>query len=82
LYAQLISKRVWREVGEFDENLRGQDDIDYSIRMRQAGYINAIELSSVVWHHGGVSANLTLDDNKRAEAKRIFNEKWKGVACV
>ncbi len=76
LYAQLISKRVWEDVGPFDENLTGQDDIDYSLRVRQKGYINAIELSSLVWHFGGVSAALTLTDEKRKDAMERFNKKW------
>ncbi len=76
LYAQLISKRVWDDVGPFDETLTGQDDIDYSLRVRQKGYINAIELSSLVWHFGGVSAALTLTDEKRKTAMDTFNKKW------
>ena len=76
LYAQLISRRVWDDVGPFDENLTGQDDIDYSLRVRQKGYINAIELSSLVWHFGGVSAALTLTDEKRKIAMETFNKKW------
>ena len=76
MYATLISKRVWRDVGPFDESLRGQDDIDYSLRLRQKGYLNAIELSSLVWHHGGVSAAHTLTEEKRKEAMEIFQQKW------
>ncbi len=76
LYAQLISKRVWDDVGPFDENLTGQDDIDYSLRVRQKGYINAIEMSSLVWHFGGVSAAVTLTDEKRKIAMETFNRKW------
>jgi len=82
LYTQLISKRVWQAVGEFDESLKGQDDIDYSLRVKQAGYLNAIELASVVWHHGGVSAAHTLNPEKREQAKEIFNKKWAGVYRV
>jgi GT2 family glycosyltransferase len=82
MYATLIGKRVWQQVGPFDETLKGQDDIDYSLRIRQAGLLNAIELSSLVWHHGGVSAQHTLDLAKREEARAIFNRKWSGVAQV
>lgn len=76
LYAQMISKKVWNEVGPFDETLTGQDDIDYSLRVRQKGYINAIELSSLVWHFGGVSADITLTPEKRRIAQETFNKKW------
>ncbi len=76
LYAQLISKRVWNDVGPFDETLTGQDDIDYSLRVRQKGYINAIEMSSLVWHFGGVSAAVTLTEEKRKISMETFNKKW------
>ena len=76
LYAQMISKKVWSEVGPFDEALTGQDDIDYSLRVRQKGYMNAIELSSLVWHFGGVSADITLTPEKRKIAQETFNKKW------
>lgn len=76
MYATLISKSKWQKIGPFDETLKGQDDIDYSLRIRQEGLLNAIELSSLVWHHGGVSAKHTLNDEKRKEALEIFNRKW------
>lgn len=78
LYAQMISKKVWNEVGPFDETLTGQDDIDYSLRVRQKGYINGIELSSLVWHFGGVSAAVTLTEEKRKIAMDTFQKKWAG----
>ena len=81
MYATMISKKVWGEVGGFDETLTGQDDIDYSMRIRQKGYINAIELSSLVWHFGGVSAEITLNDEKRKIAMDTFNKKW-GIDAI
>ena len=74
LYAFLIRREVFAKVGPFDENLIGQDDIDYSLRMRQAGYLNAIALDSLVWHAGGASNTLTAE--QREKSMRIFNEKW------
>lgn len=74
LYAVLMHRRVWDKVGPFDENLIGQDDIDYSLRARQAGFINAIALDSLVWHAGGASNTLT--DEQRKKSFEIFNKKW------
>lgn len=74
LYAFLMHRRVWDKVGPFDENLIGQDDIDYSMRTRQAGFVNAIALDSLVWHAGGASNTLT--DGQRAKSFEIFNKKW------
>lgn len=75
LYAVLVPRPVWELVGEYDE--RGwQDDIDYTKRVRQAGLVNAICLSALVYHAGGVSADVTLNAKARAESIAIHQEKW------
>lgn len=74
LYAFMIRREVFARVGPFDETLIGQDDIDYSLRMRQAGLLNAITLDALVWHAGGASNQLTPE--QREKSMRIFNEKW------
>lgn len=74
LYAFMIRRECFAKVGPFDENLIGQDDIDYSLRTRQAGYLNAIAFDSLVWHAGGASNTLTTE--QREKSMRIFNEKW------
>lgn len=44
-------RRVWQEVGGFDESLfRSSEDMDWSIRVRKAGYKLFYEPSSIVWH--------------------------------
>lgn len=75
-YAVLIPRRVFDHVGPYDEILLGHDDIDYSLRVTQAGYRNAIAFDSYVYHHGGVSAKVTLNDEKRADGTARFNKKW------
>lgn len=76
LYAVLMRKSVFEQVGGFDTSLLGLDDIDYSLRVRQHGLKNAIEISSFVYHYGGVSAAHTLNDDKRKKAQEIFKAKW------
>lgn len=76
LYAMLMSRKVWEKVGPFDEALIGQDDIDYSLRSRHAGFVNAISLNALCYHFGGVSADKTFDEERRAKSLEIFNKKW------
>lgn len=79
LYAALMRRELFAKVGPFDDSRQGQDDIDYSLRVRQAGYLNAIATDAIVWHAGGVSADLTMNAISREESLRSFNEKWGGV---
>ena len=74
LYAFLIRRSVFEKIGPFDENLIGQDDTDYSIRSLHAGFVNAINIGSLVFHAGGASNQLTPE--QREKSMRIFNEKW------
>lgn len=80
LYAVLISKKVWLDVGKYDEQLLGQDDIDYSRRVTKKGYINAISLNSLIFHAGGVSAAHTLTPEIREKSMEIFKAKWDALA--
>lgn len=51
--AMLVRKDVVREIGLLDESLPGGDDLDYSIRMRKAGYKLAICRRTFLVHHYG-----------------------------
>lgn len=75
LYAHMLKRTTWNKVGPMDDS-SGLIDIDYSIRMRQAGLLNAIELSSLVWHFSGASVVHTLNDNKRLKQREQFEAKW------
>ena len=49
--AMLVSRRAWEEVGGFDELLfRSAEDIDWSLRARQAGFRLLYEPQAVIWH--------------------------------
>lgn len=75
LYAHMLRRETWDRVGGMDDN-SGLIDIDYSLRMRQAGLMNAIELSSIIWHWGGRSVTHTLDTPKRLKQRDQFKAKW------
>lgn len=76
IYAFLMSKKIYETIGPFDENLIGQDDIDYTLRISRSGYANAITYDSVVYHFGGASADKTFTPEIREESFKRFNEKW------
>lgn len=76
LYAMFTSKKVYEDIGPFDQALVSMDDIDYSLRSRKKGYLNAIELSSLVTHFGGASTQGTWTDEMRQKGLELFNKKW------
>lgn len=75
LYAHMVSRELWNKVGPMDDE-SGLIDIDWCLRVRQAGHMNAIELSSLVWHFGGSSVVHTLDTPKRQKQREQFKRKW------
>jgi GT2 family glycosyltransferase len=76
-YATLIPRIVWDMVGPLDPNFKtGQDDIDYSRRCAQKNIPMAVCLSSLIWHHGGVSADLSLTNEIRKLNVDYFVNKW------
>lgn len=76
LYAFLVPRALWNDVGGFDESLRGGDDVDFSLRVREKGYLNGIALDSLIYHAGGVSADKTLTPQMRADDLIQFEKKW------
>ena len=76
LYANLVPIGMWKQVGEYDEVMEGQTDIDYCLRVKKAGYINGVVLNSFMYHAGGASADLTHTAESRAKSLEQFNEKW------
>lgn len=77
LYATLIPKKVWDIVGPLDPKFKtGQDDVDYCKRAKAHGIPCLINLSALIWHFGGVTADQALTPEIRAENIRYFEEKW------
>lgn len=81
LYAFLLPKVIYHEIGGMDDNFHtGPSDIDYTLRVVRAGFRNAIVLNALVFHAGGVTADLTQDSCARARNASVFESKWgKGV---
>lgn len=76
LYAHLLPRNIWNTVGSFDETMEGQIDIDYCMRVRQFGFVNGIALDSLMYHAGGVSADITMTAKAREESLKTFKAKW------
>lgn len=76
LYACLVPRNLFSGVGPYDEARQGQTDIDYCLRVTRSGYWNGIVLNSLVYHAGGVSAELTHTPQSRAESLASFKQKW------
>lgn len=76
LYAALMPRKLFEAIGDFDTSRKGHDDIDMGLRMSKAGYLNAVCLSSLVYHFGGVSADETFSEKDRQESLESFNAKW------
>jgi len=78
LYANLIPKKLWDDLGGFDEGFgTGGDDTDFCLRAkRDHGAMMAICLSSLIWHFGGASTNHTLTPEMREETRAYFHKKW------
>lgn len=60
----LIRRDVIEKVGLLDESLPGGDDLDYSIRIRNAGYKLGICRRTFVFHHYGTTG------------KRVYGDYW------
>jgi GT2 family glycosyltransferase len=77
IYATLIPRSCFEEVGEWDENFKiGQDDLDYSLRAQAKGYQTISVLDALAWHFGGVSVESSLNQEMRKDNVRYFIKKW------
>lgn len=62
-FCMLVREDAWKKVGKLDEgfNDAGQDDLDYSIRIRKAGYTLAVNRDVFVHHFGGATQQARFD---------------------
>lgn len=78
-YAMAFTPDLWRDLGGLDENLKGWDDTDMCLSLVKKGYQPAISLDAIVWHAGGVSADITkgeFSSDKRTREEVQFRTKW------
>jgi len=61
----LVSAALWRRLGGFDPvYINGCEDIDLCLKAREAGFLNAVALRSVVLHHVSASQGRKLRDEE------------------
>ena len=76
----LISEKVFREVGGFDEDYKnGFEDIDLCVRLKQKNYRLLVSYRSVIEHHASVSPGRKKYDDENRER---FLTRWQAVTKV
>ncbi len=78
-FCLLLKRHAVRAVGAVDERFgRGYaEDLDYCLRLIQAGYRLAIAKGTFVYHQGRASFSAVGDAERMDEkARRLFVEKW------
>jgi len=76
----MMQKKVFREVGGFDENLAiAYNDVDLCLRLRQKGYLMVYTPYAVLYHHESLSRGYE-DTREKVERlgkeARYMREKW------
>lgn len=82
-FCLLFPRRVWEEVGGFDEGyeIYGEDS-DFIMEIKERRYSVMIRTDVFIFHHGKASTPIALARGKdiprlKQEAKKRFIEKWK-----
>ena len=79
----LMKKKIYKELGGDDENLAlAFNDVDFCIRVRDAGYYNIINPYSLLIHHESTTRGLPDTEEKRKVENRegqYMLTKWKQV---
>ncbi|MEJ5300096.1 MAG: glycosyltransferase [Thermodesulforhabdaceae bacterium] len=72
----LVRKKVFEEIGRFDESfVTGYEDMDFCLKVREAGYRVVYTPKSVLYHF--VSSSPGRFDHEISNV-RIFNSRWIG----
>lgn len=69
-FCMMVRRSVLDEVGVLDATLPGGDDLDFSIRLRDAGYKLIARRDSFVFHEGQVTGKVTKGDDWDSERHR------------
>lgn len=77
----MVSRSKFDGVGGFDEELRiTYNDVDFSLKMIKAGYLNVYTPYTELYHHESVSVGKMesdkRDDSEYREARQLMSERW------
>jgi len=72
----LVKKKIFLSVGGFDERYAPlwYEDVDFSFRLKSAGYSIGVELNAVIHHTGGTTSGHT--DSQKTERRALFLKTW------
>jgi hypothetical protein len=71
-FCAMYRRKYLDQVGHLDESLPGGDDLDLSIRLRQAGYKLVVDRNVFVYHHGFKTGERVRGDSGRAMGWNSF----------
>ena len=70
----LFKTKIFKDIGKLDERFFAYyEDIDWSIRIKNAGYDLAFIKSSVIYHHGSKSSQNELSEGKLSPLVHYLN---------
>lgn len=76
--AMLIKREVWDQVGSLDERFfMYAEDIDYCLRVKQAGWQIHYQPEAKVIHHKGLSGTKNKNQKVKSKTKHYFYETMK-----
>lgn len=58
----MLRNEAIKKIGLLDEDLPGGDDLDYCMRLREAGYKIAVTPQVFIWHHYGQTGKKVYND--------------------
>lgn len=75
-FCLMISKKAVEKVGLLDENLfLGNDDLDYSLRLREAGFKLLVAADTLIYHKGHISFD-TLSSNEKQQMEQLSLDRF------
>lgn len=76
----VVRKSIWDEVGGLDEGLAvAFNDVDFCLRVREAGHANVITPDAVLFHHESASRGQDADPVRRERFERevqFMQDRW------
>lgn len=76
-FCVLVRRKAFDEIGGIDLSLPSGDDLDWSIRLRDAGYTLVVDKEVFVYHHGFKSGNRLMGDHQTANGWNSYEMQHK-----
>lgn len=79
----VVKKEIYLEVGGFDTSLKvAFNDVDFCLKVREAGFSNLLNPNAVLYHHESISRGYEDTPEKKTRFSRevsIMQSKWKDL---